>query len=483
MGKSAPYTSRTAGAARRILAAPSVASLTRRRHDLRADRSTAHCASPVADGALLVRVHASGADGTAGTDSKPALPTIALKEVPAFPLKAHVESADIVCGGYTVARLVDAGGDLFHTPFNGLDGVGSFVREDGSKVARFAPLGPRGPSAQACGECHAEPFPTFCRPGAQRRRPREEGHDLAAQRAIGDVGLRQRHPPTAGAGDDRRLCGRRARAACSGQGDAGHDDRPSAESKGTSFGSIAVTATAAGVVTVDTSKVVGVDPDLVVRPLGWKGDVPILRNFSVGAAAGAMGLVADELVWKKAGAGKYPDVDGDGVGRELSVGDITAMTVYMAAQETPTEAGTMATLGYAQAMSADDRVASRRDGRSLRRSAVRRVIRPRCRCSTRVSRSRRSAAAASTTTPRSPGSTRTTTPSGPLPSTSFKRRSRRGPRRGRRRRDHPALWRPQAACDGPAARRPGGHQRLDRRGPRAAEARRQGGRRFLPTSS
>ena len=67
-----------------------------------------------------------------------------------------------------------------------------------------------------------------------------------------------------------------------------------------------------------------------------------------------MGLVADELVWKKAGAGKYPDVDGDGVGRELSVGDITAMTVYMAAQETPTEAGSMATLGYAQALSADD---------------------------------------------------------------------------------------------------------------------------------
>ena len=90
----------------------------------------------------------------------PALPTIALKELPAFPLKAHVESADIVSGKYTVAQLVDAGGDLFHTPFNGLDGIGSFVREDGSTVPRFAPLGPRGPSAQACGECHSEPFPT-----------------------------------------------------------------------------------------------------------------------------------------------------------------------------------------------------------------------------------------------------------------------------------------------------------------------------------
>ena len=93
-------------------------------------------------------------------ESKPALPTIAFTELPAFPLKAHIESAEIVGGAYTVERLVDAGGDLFHTPFNGLDGVGSFVLEDGSKVARFAPLGPRGPSAQACGECHGAPFPT-----------------------------------------------------------------------------------------------------------------------------------------------------------------------------------------------------------------------------------------------------------------------------------------------------------------------------------
>ena len=109
-------------------------------------------------------------------ETKPALPAIVLKELPAFPLKAHIESADIVGGAYTVAKLVDAGGDLFHTPFNGLDGVGSFVREDGSKVARFAPLGPRGPTAQACGECHGEPFPTSAglatAPSSARRRGR-----------------------------------------------------------------------------------------------------------------------------------------------------------------------------------------------------------------------------------------------------------------------------------------------------------------------
>jgi mono/diheme cytochrome c family protein len=288
------------------------------------------------------------------TESKPALPTIALKELPAFPLKAHVESADIANGAYTVERLVDAGGDLFHTPFNGLDGVGSFVREDGSKVARFAPLGPRGPSSQACGECHAEPFPTSA----------GLAHSAVVRAKKGTTSPLNVRSVTSVFGNGilqllaqemtEDLWTARDEATSAAKAAPGTKVTRPLASKGTSFGSIAMTATPAGEVTVDISKVVGVDPDLVIRPLGWKGDVPILRNFSVGAAAGAMGLVADELVWKKAGAGKHPDVDGDGVGRELSVGDITAMTVYMAAQETPTEASAMATLGYAQALSADD---------------------------------------------------------------------------------------------------------------------------------
>ena len=88
--------------------------------------------------------------------------------------------------------------------------------------------------------------------------------------------------------------------------------------------------------------------------MGWKGDAPMVRNITLGAAAGGMGMIGDELVWKKAGAGKHPDVDGDGVGRELSVGDITAMTMYTAAQETPTELARLASLGYVAAPGADD---------------------------------------------------------------------------------------------------------------------------------
>ncbi len=46
----------------------------------------------------------------------------------------------------------------------------------------------------------------------------------------------------------------------------------------------------------------------------------------------------EEAAWKAPGADTTRDLDGDGVTRELSVGDITAMTVYTAALETPTTA-------------------------------------------------------------------------------------------------------------------------------------------------
>jgi CxxC motif-containing protein (DUF1111 family) len=117
-------------------------------------------------------------------------------------------------------------------------------------------------------------------------------------------------------------------------------------SKGTAFGAITATAAADGRVTIDVSGVVGIDPDLVVRAMGWKGDAPIVRNITMGASVFGMGMQAEEAIWKTPGGGKNPDPDGDGVTRELSVGDITAMTVYTAALETPTTFARLARLNF-----------------------------------------------------------------------------------------------------------------------------------------
>ena len=94
-------------------------------------------------------------------------------------------------------------------------------------------------------------------------------------------------------------------------------------------------------VTYNTDAVRGVDfqasvdnpaapMELIVRPYQWKGSVPFLRDFNRGAAHNELGMQAVEVV------GDNVDGDFDGVSNELTIGDMTALAVYMAAQPRPT---------------------------------------------------------------------------------------------------------------------------------------------------
>jgi mono/diheme cytochrome c family protein len=274
------------------------------------------------------------------------LPTVELKETGAFPLPAHLESADIAAGRVNFDKIFDAGFLLFHAEFNGLDGVGSLRRADGTAVNRFAPAGPRGPGSQGCAECHNHPAGGFAglAHSAVSRDPAEKGVPPFNVRSVTSImgnGILQLLAQEM----TEELQATRDAAATAAKASPGTAITRELKSKGTAFGSISVTATTNGEVGFDVTRLEGIDPDLVVRPLGWKGDTPNLRLFSAGAAAGAMGMIAEELIWKKA-PGKNPDVDGDGVTRELSVGDVTALTIYQAAQETPAEFARLATLGY-----------------------------------------------------------------------------------------------------------------------------------------
>ncbi|HSC26910.1 MAG TPA: di-heme oxidoredictase family protein [Vicinamibacterales bacterium] len=284
-----------------------------------------------------------------GSDSQkpaPTLPAIELTEAAAFPLPAHLESADIASGRMDFEKIFDAGSLLFHAEFNGLDGVGSFMREDGTTLNRFAPMGPRGPAAQSCAECHNRPpggFAGLAHSGISTD-PAKKGVPPFNVRSVTSImgnGILQLLAQEM----TEELQATRDAAVAAAKASPGTVITRELKSKGTAFGSISATATSSGDITFDVSRVEGIDPDLVVRPLGWKGDTPNLRLFSAGASAAAMGLIAEELIWKKA-PGQNPDVDGDGVTRELSVGDITALTIYQAAQETPAEFAHLATLGY-----------------------------------------------------------------------------------------------------------------------------------------
>ena len=99
--------------------------------------------------------------------------------------------------------------------------------------------------------------------------------------------------------------------------------------KGVSFGE--VTAHPDG--TFDNSRIEGVDTDLIIKPFHQKGVVNSLRVFSNNAYNHHHGMEAVER-FGKAQTGT-DDFDGDGIKDELSVGDITAATLYQAALPVP----------------------------------------------------------------------------------------------------------------------------------------------------
>jgi hypothetical protein len=276
-----------------------------------------------------------GAGGSSSTVNPP--PASLPGDQPAFPFAEHVDQARINSGAINFQQLFGLGDVLFETQFNELDGVGALMLPDGTELStrfsRSPPGGGRftGPNGQACVACHNSPFPTSAGEIA--------GNVLQDPAGLGVSPFNPRNAISLfGAGVLQRLAEemtedllaiRAAAEAAAAPG--GPAVTRELGSKGVSFGSISVCRDALGILCEDLSQVEGVDPDLVVRPYGWKGNTPNLRGFCRGAARNELGMEPDELVAKEAA----DDPDGDGVSGELSVGDITAVTAYVAAQEIP----------------------------------------------------------------------------------------------------------------------------------------------------
>lgn len=79
----------------------------------------------------------------------------------------------------------------------------------------------------------------------------------------------------------------------------------------------------------DTSRVEGIDHDLIVRPFGRKGEFTTVRAFAIGAMEFHFGMQPVEVV----GAGI--DDDGDGTSDEILVGELSALHTFGAALERP----------------------------------------------------------------------------------------------------------------------------------------------------
>jgi hypothetical protein len=116
----------------------------------------------------------------------------------------------------------------------------------------------------------------------------------------------------------------------------GGDYAVSLVTKGVSFGQLIARPDGS----VDASKVEGVDPDLIIKPFHQKGVVNSVRVFTVNAYNHHHGMQAVERfgVGQKDSRGNVittDDFDEDGVPDELTVGDITAATIFQAAMNIP----------------------------------------------------------------------------------------------------------------------------------------------------
>ena len=261
----------------------------------------------------------------------------------------------------------EAGDELTELAFNASQGVGAKVGE-GKRFSRFPradlkgdgewtthlPKREGGPNATSCIACHNSPGPN--------------GAGDVALNAVVDPAhtgnprlfLERNTLPLLALGVPQRLAEemsielatqrtRLFRQACA----EGQASGP-LKSKGVSFGSISATRQSQTPceVTVDWGKLEGIDKDLVVKAFGWKGNHSTIRAFTRNAAHNELGLQAVELVGEA-------DADHDGVPNELSVGDLTALTVYMAALERPVTRLELAALGL-------EKVTSRQRGKILK---------------------------------------------------------------------------------------------------------------------
>ena len=294
-------------------------------------------------------------------------PTLPLAVLPALVNELHdgmAEHADqatllaLVQSGQGNQAFLEAfhlGDELFEAQFNAIDGVGAQVgqglrftqtpRTDLTGPGEWANHFPKritGPNAEACNQCHGSPFDD----GAGRainNNVRDPGH-------TGNPGqfIVRNTPHLFAAGAVQVLAEEMTEELQAQQAAASAHvcttNQPTTvtlNAKGITFGELIIIpqATTPCSVTVDTSGVVGVNPDLVVRPFQWKGVIASVRAFNRDAAHQELGMQAVEIV------GVGVDGDGDGVVNELTVGDQTALALYVAAQPRPTTRLELANLG------------------------------------------------------------------------------------------------------------------------------------------
>jgi len=250
-------------------------------------------------------------------------------------IERHLDQGDLEKGRVGLDEIRAHGALLFDASFNYLDGQGRpLTTGGGSPRAPGQPhmIRTSGPEANSCLGCHAQPrsggsgdFVANVFVLAQTLDPVTESvsPDFSNERnTLGMMGAGAIEMLAREMSDELAAIRERARSLAAS---TGTPVRRTLRAKGVRFGAITVLPDGR----IDPSEIEGVDWDLIVKPFHQKGAVVSLREFSNNAMNHHHGMQSTERF------GAAVDPDGDGVVDELTVGDITAVTIYQAALNVP----------------------------------------------------------------------------------------------------------------------------------------------------
>jgi hypothetical protein len=253
-------------------------------------------------------------------------------------LRAALDPERVAAGALCVGQLDDLGQMLFEHEYGFADGLGG---GDGAKAA----AGPfrrvhrgqfGGPETISCPSCHwiggphgagAETDSAFL-DGDGDSTSSGDARNAPALMGLGVVEALAREMTR----DLHRQ--RDALLHAAAQGGAAREVRLG--TKGVDFGVLRVTAKDE----LDASGLRGVDPDLVVKPFGWKGTLPTFTAFAAEALQVHLGIQSDALLAtgsrEQLGSGAdRADPDADGVRDELGPGPFAALSAHLALLEMP----------------------------------------------------------------------------------------------------------------------------------------------------
>lgn len=296
-------------------------------------------------GAAVLNLSSFAMGPSLTTSSGSAPPVIG--EEPA--LKQHISQEDIEAGRFTLEELVRHGRAVFTASFNTLDGAGR-PELTGTGQPRKRRMMPdnfnriSAPDANSCSGCHnlpaiggggdnvanvfvlgqRNPFVNF------DGDPVENGPN----QTLKTVGNERNTVSVFGAGFIELLAREMTAdlhalrtSALSRASSTGREATVELVTKGVHFGTLTCYPDGS----VDTSGVGGVDGDLIIRPFHQKGAAVSLREFSNNAMNHHHGMLSTER------SGEDNDPDADGRVNELTVGDITALTLFQATLPAPVQ--------------------------------------------------------------------------------------------------------------------------------------------------